>query len=107
MGGHSAEELERLLRRHIEVEADYAVLKHRLWLALQDNQVMSLRDGSLSKSVRSLERVIDKLHSYLAQLQAENTSLRSQTMADSTPGPADPAGAPRSLRKRLSRFWPR
>ncbi len=104
MGGHSAEELERLLRRHVELEADYAVLKHRLWLALQDNQTMSLRDGTLSKSVQSLQLLAEKLRSDVAQLQAENATLQSQVAAHIAP-PVSTAPPPRSWTDRLARFW--
>jgi hypothetical protein len=92
--GHNAEELERLLARHIAVEADYAVMKHRLWLALQDNQTMSLRDGTLSKSVQGLRALVNKLKRDIATLEAENAGLRAQLAAAPESAPSAPAEPP-------------
>lgn len=102
-GGRSAEELERLLARHVTLEGDYAVLKHRLWLALQDNQTMSLRDGSLSKSVQGLQALTKKLRADIAALEAENADLRLRQPAPPDEGPPAPAESqpPVSWRARL------
>lgn len=104
MDGHGAEELEGSLARHVALEADYAVLKHRLWLALQDNQTMSLRDGALSKSVQGLQALVNKLKGDIAALQAEKAALQaSQTATLFPPVPAS-TGQPGKLRERL-RDW--
>lgn len=83
VGGHPGEEVDRFLRRRIELEGEHAVLKHRLRLALQDNQAMPLREGALTATIAGLERLVERL-------RAEVAGSRHRTQATSHEGPVTP-----------------
>lgn len=68
------DQLTRMRSDFMSLEANYAVMKHRLWLALQDNQTMSLRDGALSATIKGLKGVIDRLKAELAEARAQPIS---------------------------------
>jgi len=68
-GAHSAEEVERLIRRLVEVEGRYAVMKFRLFQAEQALQRWEL-------SHRAVETMAAGLQEVVRRLRAENARLR-------------------------------
>jgi len=103
IGERSAEEVEKLLARHIELEANYAVMKNRLWLAMQDNQAMSLRDGALTATIEGLRNVVERLKAELAEAQKLGATTPAHSHQETRPV-ASLANAPRR-RNLARRLW--
>ncbi len=68
-GTHSAEEVERLIRRLVEMEGRYAVMKFRLFQAEQALQRWELSHGAIETMSTGLQEVVRRL-------QQENARLR-------------------------------
>ncbi|MFN3929844.1 MAG: hypothetical protein ACK4OK_09460 [Thermoflexus sp.] len=68
-GKRSAEEVERLIRRLIETEGRYAVMKFRLFQAEQSLQRWELSHGAIETMSAGLQEVVRRL-------QEENARLR-------------------------------
>jgi len=66
-GDDRAQVHERNRARLIELQGSYAVMKYRLWLALQDNKVMSLRDGAMIMTIKRLQKLVERLKGELAE----------------------------------------
>lgn len=108
VGDHNPAEVERLLKRHIEIEGEYAVMKNRLWMALEDNKIMSFRDGALAGNVIGYQQVMQRQKGEIAALQAQVADLRSKIPADGAApvtgsDSARPGGFWQRLLKRLRR----
>ncbi|GBD10160.1 hypothetical protein HRbin22_02425 [Candidatus Thermoflexus japonica] len=68
-GTHSAEEVERLIRRLVEMEGRYAVMKFRLFQAEQALRRWELSHGAIETMSAGLQEVVRRL-------QQENARLR-------------------------------
>ncbi|WP_376789796.1 hypothetical protein [Thermoflexus sp.] len=68
-GTHSAEEVERLIRRLVELEGRYAVMKFRLFQAEQALRRWELSHGAIEAMSTGLQEVVRRL-------QQENARLR-------------------------------
>jgi hypothetical protein len=70
------------------------MMKHRLWLALQANQTMSLRDGALTATIEGLRILLERLKAKLAEAKPSREATHEQ--APYVPGfDSPPTIAPR------------
>lgn len=102
-GGQNSDEGASLRSRLVKFEASYAVMKHRLWLALQANQTMSLRDGALTAAIEGLRNVVERLKAELAEAQKLGATTPAHAHQETRPV-ASLANAPRR-RNLARRLW--
>lgn len=69
VGTHSAEEVERLIRRLVELEGRHAVVRFRLFQCEQALQRWELRHGALETMSAGLQEVVRRLQEENAQLR--------------------------------------
>ena len=72
------------LRRQIEIESMYAVLKQRAYVWMTDYQTMNLQTGALHTMNSGYRALIDQLQAENQALKAERKQLRQQ-LAQLTP----------------------
>ncbi len=80
-GTHPAEEVERLIRRLIELEGRYAVMKFRLFQAEQALQRWELSHGAIETMSAGLQEVVRRLQEENAQLREALHRLQGDQMA--------------------------
>ena len=66
------------LRRQIEIESMYAVLKQRAYVWMKDNQTMDIQTGALHTMVAGYRALIDRLKEENQTLKTELKQLRQQ-----------------------------
>lgn len=81
------------LRRQVEIESMYAVLKQRAYVWMKDNQTMDTQTGALHTLVAGYRALIDRLKEENQALKTEQKQLRQQ-LAQLAPQTAVPVAAP-------------
>jgi hypothetical protein len=84
------------LRRQIEIESMYAVLKQRAYAWMKDNQTMDIQTGALHTLVTGYRALIDRLKEENQALKTEQKQLRQQ-LAQLVPQAEAPMVAPAQL----------
>jgi hypothetical protein len=67
------------LRRQIEIESMYAVLKQRAYVWMKDNQTMDIQTGALHTTVAGYRALTDRLKEENQTLKTELKQLRQQS----------------------------
>jgi hypothetical protein len=95
------------LRRQIEIESMYAVLKQRGYVWMKDNQTMDIQTGALHTLVTGYRALIDRLKEENQALKTEQKQLRQQ-LAQLVPQAEAPMVAPpSSIHLHLFPWWKR
>jgi hypothetical protein len=81
------------LRRQIEIETMYAVLKQRAYVWMTDNQTMSMQTGALHTTVAGYRALIDRLREETQALKAEVAQLQTR-LKQLTPDEEAPVATP-------------
>jgi hypothetical protein len=76
--GVDPEGLAENLRRQVEIESMYAVLKQRAYVWMKDNQTMDMQTGALHTLASGYRALSDRLQEENAALKAEIAQLRAQ-----------------------------
>jgi hypothetical protein len=76
--GVDPEGLAENLRRQIEIETMYAVLKQRAYVWMKDNQTMDIQTGALHNTVNGYRAVINRLREENRALKTEVKQLHKQ-----------------------------
>ena len=98
---------EENLRRLVEIEAMYAVMKQRAYVWMKDHEVMELQTNALHTMAFGYKAKTEDLHAENQALKAELAQLRRQcgdaapTAAPSDPSESSLRSAPISWLKRL------
>jgi len=87
-GTHSGEEVERLIRRLVELEGRHAVVRFRLFQCEQALQRWELSHGAIETMSTGLQEVVRRLREENAQLREALRRLQG----DSAAGAMDPGG---------------
>jgi hypothetical protein len=108
--GVDPEGLAENLRRQIEIETMYAVLKQRAYVWMKDNQTMDIQTGALHNTVTGYRAVINRLReenqalkTELRQLQARLQQLAPEGEAPVAIPPAEPSAPLPWWKQRLGR----
>lgn len=83
--GVEPEGLAENLRRQIEIETMYAVLKQRAYVWMKDNQTMDMQTGALHNTVNGYRNVINRLREENQIFKAEVAQLQAR-LKQLTPG---------------------
>ncbi|MCS6962672.1 hypothetical protein [Thermoflexus sp.] len=84
-GTHPAEEVERLIRRLVEIEGRYAVMKFRLFQAEQALRRWELSHGAIETMNAGLQEVVRRLQEENARLREALRHLQQNTPASRSP----------------------
>jgi hypothetical protein len=102
--------VEENLKRQVEIEAMYAVLKQRAYVWMKDNQTMDMQSGALHTLALGFKARVQDLTAENQALQAEIARLRAQlppsapieTMSNE-PTPSTPTPSPSLIQRLLKR----
>jgi hypothetical protein len=104
--GVDLEGLAENLRRQIEIESMYAVLKQRAYIWMMDNQTMDIQTGALHNTVNGYRNVINRLREENQALKADMAQLQAR-LKQLTPAEEAPLATPPSPELPPTPWWKR
>jgi hypothetical protein len=104
--GVDPEGLAENLRRQIEIETMYAVLKQRAYIWMIDNQTMDLQTGALHNTVNGFRIVIDRMREENRALKADVAQLQAR-IKQLTPAVEPPVAIPSPPEPPPTSWWKR
>ncbi len=105
-GGVDPEGVAENLRRQIEIETMYAVLKQRAYVWMKDNQTMDIQTGALHNTATGYRNVINRLREEKQSLKVEVAQLQAR-LKQLTPAEEAPVATPPPPEPPPTSWWKR